>query len=210
MLAQILVRDDSAANWSTSNPTLANGEPGFDTTNKILKIGDGSTAWSSLPAYYRAGGSAVALADGGTGASLTDPNADRILFWDDSAGVVTWLSLDGLEISGTTLKKVNRVASTASTTSWTVDAGATDVAIQTALAGALTINAPSNAPSVPQTLTIRIEDNGTARAITWDSVFRAIGITLPATTVVGKLLYATCMYNPTDTKWDVLAVGQEA
>lgn len=54
---------------------------------------------------YRAGGTDVPLADGGTGASLVDPNADRILFWDDSAGQVTWLSLDpGLEISGTTLR----------------------------------------------------------------------------------------------------------
>lgn len=33
----------------------------------------------------------VPLAAGGTGASLTDPNADRILFWDDSAGAVDWL-----------------------------------------------------------------------------------------------------------------------
>jgi hypothetical protein len=34
----------------------------------------------------------IALAEGGTGASLADPGADRILFWDDSAGGVTWLT----------------------------------------------------------------------------------------------------------------------
>jgi len=33
------------------------------------------------------------LANGGTGANLTDPNADRILFWDDSANAVTWLTV---------------------------------------------------------------------------------------------------------------------
>lgn len=44
------------------------------------------------------------LANGGTGANLTDPNADRILFWDDSAGAVTWLEAgSGLTISGTTI-----------------------------------------------------------------------------------------------------------
>lgn len=44
------------------------------------------------------------LANGGTGASLTDPNADRILFWDDSAGAVTFLTAGtGLTISGTTI-----------------------------------------------------------------------------------------------------------
>lgn len=46
----------------------------------------------------------VALANGGTGASLADPGADRIMFWDDSAGAVTWLTLGtNLSITGTTL-----------------------------------------------------------------------------------------------------------
>lgn len=41
---------------------------------------------------------------GGTGTSLTDPNADRILFWDDSAGEITWLEPGtDLSITGTTL-----------------------------------------------------------------------------------------------------------
>ncbi|QQS15441.1 MAG: hypothetical protein IPK84_03665 [Candidatus Moraniibacteriota bacterium] len=53
---------------------------------------------------YRVGGTDVSLADGGTGSSLSDPNADRILFWDDSAGAVTWLSpSSNLSISTTTL-----------------------------------------------------------------------------------------------------------
>lgn len=34
---------------------------------------------------------------------LADPGADRILFWDDSAGVLTWLELSGLTITGTSL-----------------------------------------------------------------------------------------------------------
>jgi hypothetical protein len=39
---------------------------------------------------------------------LSDPDADRIVFWDDGAGVYTWLAPDGtsLEISGTTLQVV--------------------------------------------------------------------------------------------------------
>lgn len=35
---------------------------------------------------------------------LADPNADRILFWDDSAGAMKWLAVDSsLAITGTTL-----------------------------------------------------------------------------------------------------------
>ncbi len=46
----------------------------------------------------------LSIARGGTGASLSDPNADRILFWDDSAGAVTWLTAgSGLTITDTTI-----------------------------------------------------------------------------------------------------------
>lgn len=49
-------------------------------------------------------GTPMALAYGGTGVALSDPNADNILFWDDSAGQLTWLTLGtNLSISGTTL-----------------------------------------------------------------------------------------------------------
>jgi hypothetical protein len=77
---------------------------GAGTSGQFLKtLGAGANpAWDS-PAYSP-GGTDVALADGGTGASLSDPNADRIMFWDDSAGAVTWLTAgSGLSISGTTM-----------------------------------------------------------------------------------------------------------
>lgn len=45
----ILVRRDTAANWSSKNPVLLLGEPGYDTTNKLMKIGDGATDWNGLP-----------------------------------------------------------------------------------------------------------------------------------------------------------------
>jgi microcystin-dependent protein len=53
----------------------------------------------------------VSLQNGGTGASLTDPNADRILFWDDSAGQATWLEVgSGLSITGTVLAAIGGTA----------------------------------------------------------------------------------------------------
>ena len=41
-------RRDTAANWTSNNPTLLNGEIGYETDTGYLKIGDGSTAWNSL------------------------------------------------------------------------------------------------------------------------------------------------------------------
>ena len=41
-------RRDTAANWTNNNPTLLSGEIGYETDTGYLKIGDGSTAWTSL------------------------------------------------------------------------------------------------------------------------------------------------------------------
>lgn len=48
MGSKITMRSDTASNWSSSNPVLAKGEYGFDTTNKAVKVGDGSTSWNNL------------------------------------------------------------------------------------------------------------------------------------------------------------------
>ncbi len=103
-----------------------------------------------------------------------------------------------------------RVSSVASTATLTVDMSTTEMAIITAQAEALTIAAPTGSPSQGRKLIIRIKDNGTARSITWNAVFRAIGVTLPTTTVLGKILYVGCINNTTDAKLDVVAISQEA
>jgi hypothetical protein len=41
-------RRDTAANWTTANPTLLAGEIGIESDTEKIKIGDGSTAWTSL------------------------------------------------------------------------------------------------------------------------------------------------------------------
>ena len=43
------LRGDTAANWESKNPVLLKNEPGYDTTNNRLKMGDGSSAWKDLP-----------------------------------------------------------------------------------------------------------------------------------------------------------------
>lgn len=53
-------RRDTAANWTSVDPTLAHGEPGFETDTGKLKIGDGATAWTSL-SYIGGGGASSPL-----------------------------------------------------------------------------------------------------------------------------------------------------
>jgi hypothetical protein len=45
----IQVRRGSSSEWNSTNPVLGAGEWGLDTTTKRYKIGDGLTAWNSLP-----------------------------------------------------------------------------------------------------------------------------------------------------------------
>ncbi|MGB2791216.1 MAG: hypothetical protein WBC29_01550, partial [Candidatus Moraniibacteriota bacterium] len=103
--------------YTTSANTLAS----LATANSSILVTNGSgvpslatdipTAVTIGGAYvYRVGGTDVSLADGGTGASLSDPNADNILFWDDSAGASTWLALSSnLSITATTLDLASSV-----------------------------------------------------------------------------------------------------
>lgn len=80
----------------------------------------------------------------------------------------------------------------------------------TALAQAATFAAPSGTPANSNKLIIRIKDNATARALTWNGIYRAMGTALPSTTVLSKTLYLGFIYSTTDTKWDLVSSAQEA
>ena len=48
MSVNIQIRRDSAADWTTEDPTLSEGELGLELDTGKIKIGDGATAWTSL------------------------------------------------------------------------------------------------------------------------------------------------------------------
>jgi len=49
MANKIQLRRDTAANWTTANPVLGQGEPGAEIDTGRLKIGDGVKDWKTLP-----------------------------------------------------------------------------------------------------------------------------------------------------------------
>ena len=71
---RIQIRRDTATNWSSTNPTLAAGEIGFDTTNNQIKIGNGSTLWNALD--YASGGASVEISE----TAPADPDAGNVWF----------------------------------------------------------------------------------------------------------------------------------
>jgi hypothetical protein len=161
--ARIRLRRDTAANWTTANPVLALGEPGYESDIKRLKVGDGTTAWADLSYTF-------------------PPNPRRAI------------------VSGTTSGTQTPPSDTA------------DIFIMEGLTDAITIAAPSGSPLQGQQILLRIRDNGTPRAITWTTSaggYRPIGGALPVTTVASKMLYVGCIYNATDSFWDVVALSQE-
>jgi hypothetical protein len=85
-----------------------------------------------------------------------------------------------------------------------------DMVVITAQAAALALANPTGTWPQGKDMMIRIKDNGTARAITFDTKYRAIGVTLPTTTVINKTTYVGVIYNATDDKFDVIGVTTEA
>ena len=110
---------DTTINWAANNPTLGEGEPGYDITLKRFKIGDGTTAWNSL-AFQAAvgptgatgagyGGTSVTPLTIGTGAqSLTTQaglayNTGDWAMIVDSAGTSNWMIGQVTSYSGTAM-----------------------------------------------------------------------------------------------------------
>ena len=80
----------------------------------------------------------------------------------------------------------------------------------TAQATGLTLANPTGTAVPGWGIVVRILDNGTAQTIAFGTQYRAVGTTLPTTTVAGKTLYIGLIYNADVTKWDVVSVQQEA
>lgn len=77
MAVQIQFRRGTAASWTSSNPTLSLGELGLETDTGQFKVGNGTTAWTSL-SYAQMGPS-------GLQQGSTAPTYTNTLWLDTSA-----------------------------------------------------------------------------------------------------------------------------
>ena len=85
MANKIQLRRDTTANWTSSNPTLSQGEIGYELTTGKIKIGTGTTAWNSL--------SYLTIATSSVTGTLTFPdNSVQSTAW---LGTLAYSSLTG-------------------------------------------------------------------------------------------------------------------
>lgn len=83
-IARIQLRRGTASQWTTINPVLANGEAGYETDTRKIKVGNGTSTWSQL--QYM-----VASTIPGSLATLSDVDATAkqngsVLYYDSAAG----------------------------------------------------------------------------------------------------------------------------
>jgi hypothetical protein len=158
----------------------------------------------------------IDVANGGTGASTLT----GLLVGNGTSAMTAVTAPSGAVVGTTdtqtlTNKRVNPRAVAAGSTSGTLtpNGDTTDVFNAFGLTGAITVDTPSGTPVDGQRLMLRFEDNGTGRGITWtgtSGAYRAVGVTLPTTTVASKVTYVGCVYNSTDVFWDAIAVATQA
>ena len=182
----------------------ANGSLG--TANQVLSSNGSSVYWATPSAGGFSNGQSISVNNfvvtGAFTANSSNGSLGQVLTSNGSG--VYWSSATGPRVSSTT--------TTTSPFSWNSDNF--EQYAFTALANALTINADSGTATDGRKIIFRFLDNGTGQALTWTTgsagAFRAVGVSLPTTTVANKVMYVGCIYNSNASRWDVISLSVEA
>lgn len=160
------------------------------------------------------GGASITTAAGDTAVvqSLGSGNW-KVHSYTRADGTPLALPSSAVTLTGTqtlTNKRITpRVQTVTSSATITAASDSEDGCVVTALAVNTNLAAPTGTPTQGQEYWYRFKDNGTARAIAYNSIFRAVGFAAPSTTIANKTLYMRYRYNSTDTKWDLVHVAIE-
>lgn len=175
-----------------------------------LTSGSNNIALGRISGYYLTSGSNNVIIGGfsGSGAFMSGTDSNYIVLSDGAGNVRAYWNNNGVGVFNAAIQTA--VGSVSSAATITPTANASNQYNVTALAVPATFAAPSGTPADGQKLLLRIKDNGTARALTWNATYRVIGTTLPTTTVASKTTYVGCVYNSADAVWDVVAVTTQA
>ncbi len=187
------------------------------TVTCIATTGTTASSWNPLFVANNGGVISVSNADGTmsvtptSGAVVVSINLAHANTWTATQSGTTPSAGDNSTKYATTAYVDRRpnmiVSATSYTTSVTVNAAITDIFRITAQAGALLFNAPIN-PTDGQVFETEITDDGTARAITYNAIFKdgvpPTTLTKASTTVIGTKLKQQWQYYGPGTRWDLI------
>jgi len=204
VVTQIQVRRGTASQWTSTNPTLASGEWGFETDTLKVKIGNGSTAWNSL-GYQGAGDiegvtAGTGLSGGGTSGTVTVSINTAV-----TADLTTAQTLTNKTLTD---PKIN-LAFDAETASYTAVLANNGQVVTMSNASANTFSIPTNASvAFPIGTQINVLQIGagqtTIQAVTsGTTTVLSTGATAAAPKLRAQYSMATCIKSATDT-WYVV------
>ena len=178
MAVQIQLRRDTASNWTSNNPTLAQGEFAIETDTDKYKIGDGSTAWTSL-SYSSLPANVLSLAGGAmTGAITTNSTFDGV-----DIAVRDAILSSTTTTAGAALPKAGGAMTGAITTNSTFDG--VDVATRDGVLTSTTTTAAAALPKAGGAMTGAITTNSTFDGV--DIATRDAILTSTTTTAAAAL-----------------------
>jgi hypothetical protein len=156
------------------------------------------------------GGVAVLTAGLATSSGLTMAATNRFLGRDTAgSGAVEEITATAAMTMLGAAPDAPRIGTSTSNATLT-PVGTNDMTTRTTQTVALTIAAPTGTAVDGFGHVIRIKATAAIATVTWNAIYRAIGVTLPTSLVSGKTTYIGIIYNALDTKWDVVSVATEA
>jgi hypothetical protein len=218
MAVQIQLRGDTAANWTSTNPTLSAREIGIETDTNKFKIGNGSTAWNSLAYFGLVSPTFTGTVTLPKTLEIQDTSADHqyVLAVNELTAdrTITLPLLTANDVfvfaafvqTLTNKRITKRVASTTDDSTAVIDSDSYDEYYLTAIANATEISV-TGTPTAGQTIFIGLKDAGVSKALTWTGI-TGLGQTLPTATTAGKQHIIHLKYIA--SAWRAIAVNVEA
>lgn len=178
-----------------------------DATGKVIDRATGLTWDADNNVLASDGSTTVASSAGSTSAILESGTTQLVVKQDDTA--------QEAQVTGGAFRARINPRSTGFAEETTPDVSAVDIYHYFALSVNITINEPTGNPVMGQKLLFAFKDNGSSRTITWDEIFKPVGVAIPTATTPGKWTYVGAVYNSNGLGngvpcWHVIAVTTEA